>query len=158
MRALDQVANYIEGLKPATWMEVAYQAPDTLDVAVQHAIKYDTAMFGLGRPFARGNKPSHKSYPSKTPTNNSGAGLMEIDQAEAARNKGKGKFKGNCYKCGLQGHIAKNCRVKNKQNLTNVEDTNQPHPVTNNSLELTHIDENRERLLRFNGKVNGHYV
>ena len=93
---------------------------------------------------------------------------MEIDHIGATGsynnnyNK-KGSFKGNCYKCGTPGHIAKNCRVKKKSNLSNVENFQEPTsssfntpPVNHNSLELTHIEENKEQLLRFNGKVNGH--
>ena len=51
---------------------------------------------------------------------------------------------------------------KNNGNLNNVEnprETSQnptPPPAANNSLELTHIEENKERLLRFNGKINGY--
>ena len=46
MGNVDQVMYYIEGLKPATRMEIAYQAPATLEAAVAQAIKYDTAMYG----------------------------------------------------------------------------------------------------------------
>ena len=87
---------------------------------------------------------------------------MEIDHIGSSESYNKkGSFKGNCYKCGTPGHIAKNCRVKKKSNLSNVEETRQtsastPPPATNNSLELTHVEGNQERLLRFNGKVNGH--
>ena len=50
MDPLDQVAYYINGLKAATRMEVSYQAPETLEDAWKLAIRYDTAMFGLGKP------------------------------------------------------------------------------------------------------------
>ncbi|CAG8710615.1 17082_t:CDS:2, partial [Racocetra fulgida] len=64
----------------------------------------------------------------------------------------------NCFKCGMSGHYAKNCKSKGKQKHTNIEDEpNQPpHTITNNSLELTQVEKNCERLLKFNGKINGH--
>ena len=46
----DQITYFIEGLKPATKMEVSYRAPETFEDAWKTAIQYDTAMFGLGRP------------------------------------------------------------------------------------------------------------
>ena len=55
MGELDQVTYYIDGLKPSTRMEVAYQAPDTLEKATARAIQYDTAMFRNGRPFSNNN-------------------------------------------------------------------------------------------------------
>ena len=59
--SLDQVTNYIEGLKPATKMEVAYQAPTTLTDAIAHATRFDNAMFGMGRPGTMQNF-SHKPF------------------------------------------------------------------------------------------------
>ena len=35
MGDLDQVINYIDGLKPSTRMEISYQAPDTLEDAIK---------------------------------------------------------------------------------------------------------------------------
>ena len=55
MGPLDQVAYFIDGLKPATRMEVSYQAPETFEDAWKLAIRYDTAMFGLGKPAMRSN-------------------------------------------------------------------------------------------------------
>src|SRR5947209_2470822 len=56
MGDLDQVTYYIEGLKPSTKMEVAYQAPAMLEQAIAQAVRYDTAMFGLGRPTVNNNR------------------------------------------------------------------------------------------------------
>ncbi|CAG8621998.1 7435_t:CDS:2 [Paraglomus occultum] len=39
MGALDQVTYYTDGLKPATRMEVAYRAPETLAAAIEYAIR-----------------------------------------------------------------------------------------------------------------------
>ena len=38
----DQITYYIEGLKPATKMEVSYRAPATFEDAWKTAIQYDT--------------------------------------------------------------------------------------------------------------------
>ena len=46
----DQIAYFIDGLKPSTKMEVSYRAPGTFEEAWRAAIQYDTAMFGHGRP------------------------------------------------------------------------------------------------------------
>ena len=167
---LDKVTYFIEGLKPATKMEVAYQAPDNFEDAWALAIRFDTAMFSSRRDFS--NKTSHRFTSTPKPStlrnngNNSEPIPMELDHIKASRfNNKKGTFKGNCYKCGTLGHIAKNCRVKKKTNLSNNEYTSStststpptPSPAaTNNSLELTQVGENKEQLLRFNGKINGY--
>ena len=52
---LDQVAYYIDRLKAVTRMEVSYQAPETLEDSWKLAIRYDTAMFGLGKPQMKSN-------------------------------------------------------------------------------------------------------
>src|SRR6185369_8036292 len=61
MGELDKVMYYVDGLKSATKMEVSYQAPETLENAVAYAVKFDTAMFGLGKPI--GNKFPQRSQP-----------------------------------------------------------------------------------------------
>ena len=80
MGPLDQVAYYIDGLKAATRMEVSYQAPETLDDAWKLAIRYDTAMFGLGRPQMKSNM-SRRQQPQR----NRGSHSMELDQAETRK-------------------------------------------------------------------------
>jgi len=50
MNELDKVSYFVDGLKDATRREVAYQAPETFDDAWKLAIRYDIAMFGLGKP------------------------------------------------------------------------------------------------------------
>ena len=65
------------------------------------------------------------------------------------KNKGNGK-KGNCYICGKPGHYANKC--SKRKELQNLEKTE------TNSLKLTSLipeSNNKEKLLRFNGKVNG---
>ena len=55
MGPLDQVAYYIDGLKAATRMEVSYQASEMLEDSWKLAIRYNTAMFGLGKPQMKSN-------------------------------------------------------------------------------------------------------
>src|SRR6185436_17811354 len=166
-------------------MEVVYQAHDTLERAIACAIQYNTAMFGMGRPFANNNqhtKPSRSgrtqrnynytqynssssnNYNNNNSSNDNSNGRyvpMELDQVETPRRNfynnnnnyrgnDKKQFKGNCYKCGLAGHYARDCRRKAK--LANIEDEQQQQqqpPLVNNSLELTQVEGNQERLLRF---------
>jgi len=47
---LDKVSYFVDGLKGATQKEVAYQAPVTFEEAWKLAIRFDVAMFGLGKP------------------------------------------------------------------------------------------------------------
>ena len=89
MGPLDQVTYFIDGLKPATKMEVSYQAPETFEEAWTLAIKYDTAMYGSGKPnMPSYQPPQHKSYQSlHRPSRNfaSQSTPMELDQAETRR-------------------------------------------------------------------------
>ncbi|CAG8661701.1 33666_t:CDS:2, partial [Racocetra persica] len=86
---------------------------------------------------------------------------MELDYTRNSSSNHKYKKnrqKENCFKCGLPGHYAKNCRFKNKSKLTNIKEKAEPIPynVTNNSLKLIQVEENHKQLLRFYDKINGH--
>jgi hypothetical protein len=50
MGDLDQVAHYLDGLKPDTQKELAYQAPQTLEAAINLAVRYDSAMWSFENP------------------------------------------------------------------------------------------------------------
>ena len=50
MNELDKVSYFMDGLKMSTQREVAYQAPETFEDAWKLAIRFNTAMFGLGKP------------------------------------------------------------------------------------------------------------
>src|SRR5436305_7349521 len=95
MEELDKVFYFIDGLKAATKMEVNYQALETFEDTWKLAIRYDTAMFGLGKP---GNEKfssssSYRKFPpcdikiNYKPTTNHTT-PMELDYIEGS----KGRF------------------------------------------------------------------
>ena len=140
----DQIAYFIEGLKPSTKMEVSYRSPGTFEETWEMAVKYDTAMFGTTCPSSSYQSPAGKPYNKPIP--------MELDQAEYRKKPHSSssiKKKITCYNCEKIGHIAKECRSKPKAKVASIEE-----PIQ--EVELTHIEENKEQLLRFNGRINGH--
>jgi len=54
------------------------------------------------------------------------------------------------------GHFARNCQVKSKtkDTVTSIEETKKEDD-SNKKEELSRIEDNRERLIKFNGKING---
>ena len=165
MGELDQVTYFVEGLRPATQAEVNYRAPATLEEAWKLAIAYDNAHFGAGKmtkdgPRGRQNVPyrERSTYVNSTPHEDK-TDPMELDTAEKAprrfgKDTRKTTPKGACYNCRQTDHYARNCKGKNKAKdvVTNIEETN---PKDVSKAELKRMEDNRERLLRFNGKVNG---
>ena len=96
---------------------------------------------------------------------------MELDYVEGSKGRfyGKGKNlntfpprkKDECHRCGKPGHYTKECRsFQPKAKFANIEESSSSSSSSyisiNNNAELTFLEDNRERLLRFKGKVNGH--
>ena len=164
---LDKVTYFVEGLKHATKMEVNYRVPGNFEDAWKLAINYDTAMFGQGksgkgtssssllRKFPPHNIYKNNNYNYNNQQTNQSIPI-ELDQVESYNkgkfnNKGKGKQipKVDCYHCGKTGNYAKECRAPQpKAKITSIEEQN-------NNIELTYLEDNKERLLKFKGKVNG---
>src|SRR5437763_5618307 len=143
MNEIDKVTYFVEGLKPATRMEVAYQAPNTFDEAWALAIRFDTAMFGTNRPFSNKLQHQNQRFTPQPQKGNRGPEPMELDYGNNNNynnnnynNNYDGKFvpmeldrfetprksqRGNCFKCGNSGHYARDCRSKPRPKLTNLE-------------------------------------
>ena len=97
---------------------------------------------------------------------------MELDYIEGSKEKfyKKGKNlntlssrkKGECYHCEKPGHHVKECRSsQSKAKFANIEEPSSSSSfsyISINNAELTYLENNRECLLRFKGKVNGHLV
>ena len=96
---------------------------------------------------------------------------MELDYAGSSNSKpyNKGNWrkpqqqsqsqpKGLCHSCQKPGHFWRDCPLKGKGKFTNIEDStsNSTLPPDYNNLELTNAEGNKKKLLRINGKINGH--
>ena len=166
MAEADKIAYFVEGMKPATRMEVSYRSPATFEEAWTTAVKYDLAMYGVGKQSARRNEQQKpKSFSKSNSSQNRRPYIpapmytsdnrqtvpMELDQLDE-RKKQEMMKKGLCFKCGRSGHRARDCKVM-KAKFNQIE-TEEPES-SSSSAEFVRLEENREQLLRFNGKVNG---
>src|SRR5579862_6765279 len=94
MSEADKVAYFTDGLKPATRMEVTYQAPANFENAWTLAIRYDIAIYNTGKTPEKshnnkGKAHSHKysnkykSVPLPPSSSSSSTSTpMELDQLE----------------------------------------------------------------------------
>jgi len=151
MGELDKAIYYMDGLKNATRMEVSYRAPTTLATAIEHAIKYDTAMYGLGKPKGQ---TSYQHTPQFTPDTST---PMELDSTEVNRQrfhkKDRKLFTGNCFICGKQGHISRDCKDRAQPKVSSIEETIQLPGNYNIQSDNTNTSQ---QLLTLQGKINGH--
>src|SRR5436305_9307469 len=102
-------------------------------------------MFGTGKPMVSYTQQPQKSFNRATP--------MELDQAEARKKYQRSeqpRKKVTCYNCEKLGHIARECRGKQKAKVSVLEEQ-----ASTSDAEFIHIEDNKEQLLRFNGKING---
>jgi hypothetical protein len=96
---------YIQGLKPATRLEVEMKEPETLNDAEVQALRVDDIRFG------RNPQPQRPSYPTRqetprvaavsTPPNR----LGKLTDQERQRLRSSGA----CFRCRQQGHVAREC-------------------------------------------------
>jgi len=152
MGDLDQVAYFIEGLKPATRMEVSYQAPTDFETAWTLAVRYDVAMYGVGKPMHRYNDNDnlassrhHRNRRSPSPNNNNQSIPMEIDQVEKRQplSSENRKKKQLCYNCGKPGHFANVCRSKRNTAINRIEQSRTPSPTA----EIGRLEDNYYDLM-----------
>src|ERR1041384_845931 len=93
MNELDQIENYIEGLKPVTKKELRIKNPQTMAEAIEAASNYDSAVFGYTRNNSN-NRHHHKKVMKHSRYDNAGGGeSMDLDSMSSKKktNYQKGK-------------------------------------------------------------------
>jgi len=177
MSETDKIMTFMEGLRPATQAEVDYHMPERLEEAMKMAINYDNAHFRKPSTSKAVAKTSQKKErivyvpPRLETSSHETTEPMDLDSIN--RSKEHTKKKSNkpssdaCYRCGKTGHIARNCKDKTsstkeksvvvssaegdtERKKNNVECKN----VTKPRSESIAIEDQRERLIRFDGTVN----
>ena len=100
------------------------------DLGVQLRIKEDNK---------KSEKASYKTMESKANIIEGGKSSKKRKHSEADSSLGNKKFKGKCYVCGKNGHMAKDCRNKKVQDKGNKK-KNEAH-VTEDELMTDEISE-----------------
>ena len=112
---------YIQGLKPATRLEVEMKEPVDLNTAEVQALRVDDIRFNTGQrdtcptqPPYQGKNPQFSLVPTQNintqrPSNNP---LPKLTDAERARLRSLGA----CFKCRQTGHLANQCPSRRNPN------------------------------------------
>ena len=103
-------------------------------------------MYGSRRPIINYNSPPTKSFSKPV--------SIELDQTEVKRKYHKPEYKKKItyYYYKKPGYIAKEYRSKQKVKVSVIE----KFFSEVSQIEFVQIEENKECLLRFNGKINRH--
>ena len=175
MSETDKIMIFMEGLHLAIQAEVDYHMPDKLEEVMKMAINFDNAHFHSKPLVLKTNtktstKKEHVVYVSMhSKTSSDMTEPMDLDSIhkgkEHSRKKdGKPTPSDACYQCGKKGHITKNCRTKmpatteKKAEINNIEGETKKNTecrtVIKELPESNSIDNEHEKLIRFDGVVN----
>jgi Zinc knuckle len=176
MSETDKIMTFVEGLRSATQSEVDYHMPDKLEDSMKMAINFDDAHFhktttaskSIAKPPPRRERIVYVPR-LETPSSDT-AEPMDLDAINRAKERFTKKSdkttssSGGCYRCGKTGHIARNCKGKAKDKsvvISTVEKSNEKpkenaecHTMVKHPSEPEQLEDERERLIRFNGSIN----
>ncbi|CAJ0634164.1 4192_t:CDS:2, partial [Entrophospora sp. SA101] len=87
--------SHVDGLKPDNRKELAYQAPQSLEAAINLAVRNDSSMWGIGN----NNKSRTTNYnrPPPPPRDDGGPRPMDLDYIGESRNRNRTSYQQNKY-------------------------------------------------------------